>query len=165
MTWLSAAAGASAAELQPWKGPPQAPAFELMSPDGSTLALASLRGKVVLVNFWATWCEPCVDEMPSMQQLRTRLRPQGFEILAVNFKEGPQRIDGFMKKLKLDFPVVRDDDGAAASRWNVRVFPSSFILDAQGNIRYTVTGPIDWTSRDVESKIRGLLTRPVSAGG
>lgn len=156
---------AVAAELEPWQGPPQAPSTELATPDGTPLPLVSLRGRVVLVNFWATWCEPCVEEMPSMQRLRERLGTQGFEILAVNFKEGPQRIDGFMRKMRLDFPVVRDDDGAAAKAWNVRIFPSSFVLDAQGNIRYTISGPIDWTSRAVEARIRALLARPTPASG
>lgn len=157
-------APASDAELKPWTGAPQAPAIVLPAPDGTTLALEKWRGRVVLVNFWASWCEPCVEEMPAMQLLRERFDRSRFEILAVNFREHPQRIESFMKRMDIDFPVVRDDDGSVARNWGVRVFPSSFIVDATGRIRLAAIGPVDWTASDVEARIRALLS-PASAGG
>ena len=75
------------------------------------------------MNFWATWCEPCVAEMPALQALRDALAPNGFEVLGVNFQEGPTRIDAFVRKAGISFPVVRDTDGAVVRAGNARVFP------------------------------------------
>jgi peroxiredoxin len=148
---------AAAGELARWTGAPDAPKVELLRTDGSALSLGQLRGKVVLVNFWATWCEPCVTEMPSLQKLRESLGPQGFEVLAVNYQEGPARIDAFVQKLGLSFPVVRDTDGSVARAWNARVFPASYVVDREGRIRYVITGGAEWTSPPLVSRIRELL--------
>ena len=112
-----------AAELKRWKGKPAAPPIELLTPEGAPFSLKQLRGKVVLVNFWATWCEPCITEMPSLQRLRNELAASGFEVLAVNYQEGPARINGFIQKMNLTLPVVRDTDGSVARSWGARVFP------------------------------------------
>jgi thiol-disulfide isomerase/thioredoxin len=147
----------TAGELEPWTGAPAAPKIELLRTDGSPLNLQQFRGNVVLVNFWATWCEPCVTEMPSLQKLREMLGPQGFEVLAVNYQEGPARINAFMQELGLSFPVVRDTDGSVAKAWNARVFPASYVVDRAGRIRYVLTGGTEWTSPALVSKIQDLL--------
>jgi thiol-disulfide isomerase/thioredoxin len=149
--------------LQAWTGPAAAPPIELRTLDGRPLALSELRGKVVVVNFWATWCEPCIDEMPSMQRLREKLAGEAFEILAVNFQEGEPRIRGFLKRVPVTFPIVRDTDGSAARAWKVRIFPSSFVVDAAGTIRYALVGTIDWAAPETEETLRALL-RPSSPG-
>jgi peroxiredoxin len=146
-----------ATELKRWTGEPQAPAIDLLRTDGTPLSLAELRGKVVLVNFWATWCEPCVTEMPALQRLRESLGRQGLEVLAVNYMEGPARIDAFVQKMGLGLPVVRDTDGSVAKAWGARIFPSSFVVDRSGRIRYVLTGEAEWTSPAVVSTIRELL--------
>ena len=144
--------------LRPWTGSPAAaPAIELRTVDGRPLALADLAGKVVVVNFWASWCEPCVEEMPAMNRLREKFVGEGFEILAVNFQEGEPRIRNFLLKVPVSFPIVRDTDGAVARAWNVRIFPSSFVVDRNGDTRYALVGPVDWSSRDVEQTLRSLL--------
>ena len=112
--------------LQPWSGPPQAPPIDLLHPDGTPFSLTSLRGKVVLVNFWASWCEPCVAEMPSLQRLRDELGTGSFEVLGVNYKEGPARIDTFVRTSGVGFPVVRDTDGAVARAWRATRVPFEF---------------------------------------
>ena len=147
-----------AAELKRWKGKPAAPPIDLMTTDGAPLSLQALRGKVVLVNFWATWCEPCLREMPSLQQLRDQLHADGFEVLAVNYQEGPARINGFIEKMKLTLPVARDTDGSVARAWRARVFPANYLVDRAGNIRYAMDGAADWTSPSLISTIRTLLT-------
>ncbi|MFN3564603.1 MAG: TlpA family protein disulfide reductase [Burkholderiaceae bacterium] len=144
-------------ELKPWTGAPVAPPIELNTLDGTPLALADLRGKVVVVNFWATWCEPCVEEMPSMQRLREKLRGEPFEILAVNYQEGAPRIRAFLQKIPVDFPIVRDTDGSVARAWNARVFPSSYVIGADGRIRYALVGSIDWSAPEVENTLRKLM--------
>lgn len=146
-----------AGELQRWSGEPRAPAIDLLRTDGTPLSLAELRGKVVLVNFWATWCEPCVTEMPALQRMRDTLGPQGLEVLAVNYQEGPARIDAFVQKMGLHLPVVRDTDGSVAKAWNARVLPASFVVDQSGRIRYVLVGGADWTSVSLVNTIRELL--------
>ena len=151
-----APAGHASAVLTAWKGPPEAPALDLLTPDGTRLPLASLRGKVVLVNFWATWCEPCVTEMPSLQRLRDQLSPR-FEVLGVNFKEGPARIRAFVEKAGITFPIVRDTDGAAAKAWGARIFPASYVVDREGRVKHVLIGGADWTSPPLTSTITTLL--------
>jgi thiol-disulfide isomerase/thioredoxin len=142
--------------LVPWTGAPTLP-IELLRPDGTPLALAGLRGQVVLVNFWATWCAPCIAEMPSLQRLRETLGPQGFEVLGVNLREGPARIDAFTQQAGVRFPIVRDTDGAVAQLWGARIFPSSYVVDRSGRIRYVLVGEADWTSPALLATIRALL--------
>lgn len=159
--WLpSARAAGTDAALRSWTGPAEPPSIDLLRSDGSPFALRQLRGKVVLVNFWATWCEPCLAEMPSLQRLRTLLGTERFEVLGVNYQEGPARIEAFVKKSGVTFPIVRDTDGAVARAWNARVFPSSFIVDSTGRIRYALVGEADWTSPALVSTIRPLLEPP-----
>ena len=146
------------AELKRWKGKLVAPAIDLMTVDGRPLSLQALRGKVVLVNFWATWCEPCIREMPSLQQLRDQLHADGFEVLAVNYQEGPARINSFIEKLQLSLPVVRDTDGSVARAWGARIFPANYLVDRAGNVRHSMSGAADWTSPSLVSTIRTLLT-------
>jgi thiol-disulfide isomerase/thioredoxin len=143
--------------LQAWAGPAAAPPIELRTLDGRPLVLAALRGKVVVVNFWATWCEPCVDEMPSMQRLYERLAGEPFEIFAVNFQESEPRIRAFLGKVPVTFSILRDTDGSVVREWKVRIFPSSFVVDAEGALRYVLVGAIDWSNPEVEKTLRSLL--------
>jgi thiol-disulfide isomerase/thioredoxin len=154
-----AARAAAQAALLPWSGAPAAPALELRDLDGRPTSLAALRGKVVLVNFWATWCEPCVEEMPSLQRLRDRLGTARFEVLAVNHQEGEPRIRTFLHTVPVEFPIVRDTDGAVAQAWNARVFPATFVVDAQQTVRYAAVGALDWSAPGIEQRIRALLPR------
>ncbi len=144
-------------ELKPWTGANPAPVIDLKTLDGQPLALADLRGKVVLVNFWATWCEPCIEEMPSIQKLRARFAGRPFEVLAVNNMEGEPKIRKFLKNTPLDFPIVRDTDGAVTKAWRARIFPSSYLVDAEGRIRYSLAGATDWDAPDIVKKVQALL--------
>ena len=148
---------ASAAELKRWEAEPSAPAIELLTAAGAPISLQEFRGKVVLVNFWATWCEPCVTEMPALQQLRTTFGPRDFEVLAVNLQEGPAKINAFVEKSGVSFPIVRDTDGAVARVWGARVLPASYLIDRDGRIRYAVVGDPDWTSSALMNTIRTLI--------
>ena len=145
-------------DLVPWTGG-ATPPLALKDLGGKALSLADLKGKVVLVNFWATWCAPCIHEMPSMQGLRDKIGPAAFEVLAVNYQEGTPRINDFLKKRPLKLTIIRDADGKAKTAWGVKVFPTSFIVDAEGRIRYSVLGDVDWTSAKVEGQIRELLPK------
>jgi thiol-disulfide isomerase/thioredoxin len=143
--------------LQPYQGNPLPPPLQLLDLDGRTQDLAQLRGRVVLVNFWASWCPPCVREMPSMQRLKEKLADRPFTILAVNMAEPDKDVRTFLAKMKVDFPVPMDRDGAVLKSWKVFVFPTSFVLDAKGNIRLGVFGEVEWDSPEVMEKVVGLL--------
>ncbi|MEO8134438.1 MAG: TlpA disulfide reductase family protein [Betaproteobacteria bacterium] len=145
-------------ELKPWTGGPT-PALTLRDLTGQPVQLSSYRGKVVLVNFWATWCAPCIEEMPSMQRLRDKLGLAGFEVLAVNYQEGETRINDFLKKRPLNLTILRDADGSVRTGWGVRVFPTSYVIDTDQRIRYVVVGDVDWASSKIENQIRALLPR------
>jgi thiol-disulfide isomerase/thioredoxin len=154
-----AASAAHAAELKPWTAASAPPGLVLKDLEGRQHRLSDYKGKVVLLNFWATWCEPCREEMPSMQRLQERLAGQPFAILAVDFGEGEAKIRAFLEKLPVKFAVLLDRDGGAASAWRVRVLPVSFVIDADQKIRYSAVGDADWASPGVERTIRKLLPR------
>ncbi|HEX4886111.1 MAG TPA: TlpA disulfide reductase family protein, partial [Casimicrobiaceae bacterium] len=137
-----------------------APALELRDLDGHPVRLDAYRGRTVLVNFWATWCAPCVVEMPSMARLREALRAEGFEVLAVNVQENVARIRPFVERLGLDFPVLRDHDGSVRRAWDVTVFPSTFVVDPSGRIALVAVGELDWDAPDVVARVRAVMRRP-----
>jgi thiol-disulfide isomerase/thioredoxin/dienelactone hydrolase len=143
--------------LQPYVGDPSAPTLVLAGLDGRTYDLARYRGHVVLVNFWASWCPPCVREMPSMQRLEKKLRGKPFAILAVNTAESPQDVRAFLGRHRIHLPVMIDADGSTVKRWKVFVFPTSFVIDTEGRIRLGVYGEVAWDAPDTVGKISALL--------
>ena len=146
----------TAQQLKPWSGG-MAPALALSDVEGRLHRLEDYRGKVVLVNFWATWCEPCREEMPSMNRLRASLAGRPFEVLAVNLAESEARIRRFKEQVPLEFAVLMDRDSATARAWRARVLPISFLIGPDGRIRYSVVGEIDWTQERVRKTILALL--------
>jgi thiol-disulfide isomerase/thioredoxin len=152
----SVATASGPARLVRWGGG-STPALALSDVAGRAGALADYRGQVVLVNFWATWCEPCLDEMPSMQKLKDRLAGQPFAILAVNYGESEAKVRGFLARLPVDFRVLLDPDRQAASAWKVRLLPQSFVVDRNGQVRYSVLGELDWTGDEPLNAVRALL--------
>jgi thiol-disulfide isomerase/thioredoxin len=153
-----AAAAACAQSLKPWSGG-ATPALELSDPEGAAHRLADYRGKVVLVNFWATWCVPCREEMPSMEALRKTLEGKPFVVLAVNVGEGARAARDFGQKLSLGFPLLLDRDTRTAKAWSARVLPASFVVGPDGKIRYSYFGEIDWSSAEVRARIESLLPK------
>jgi thiol-disulfide isomerase/thioredoxin len=119
-----------------------APDFELVTLEGETFTLSALRGKVVLVNFWATWCPPCRSEMPAMQEVYEAYGPDDFIILAVNSTNQDRQIDveGFVSERGLTFPILLDVNGEVFSRYQVFSLPSSFFIDREGIIQEVVIG-------------------------
>jgi peroxiredoxin len=149
---------AQAGELKPWTGGP-APGLALPDLAGREHRLEEYRGKVVLINFWATWCEPCSAEMPSMSRLRAALAGRPFEVLAVNLAEPESRIRRFLEQTPLPFPILRDADSAVSKAWRARVLPVSFIVGPDGRIRYHVVGEYDWDQPAARKAIAALLPR------
>ena len=149
-------ARADPSRFVPWQRA-ETPALTLKDLGGRLQSLADYRGKVVLVNFWATWCEPCRDELPSMRRLRERLAGQPFDVLAVNYGESATRISDFLTRERLDLTVLLDPNQEAARTWRVRVLPGSFLVGADGRARSSVIGEIDWASEDAVKTVRALL--------
>jgi len=153
---FAALAPAGASELLPWPGG-ATPPLALKDLDGREVRLADFRGRAVLVHFWATWCAPCVEELPSLQRLVDRLAPEGLEIIAVNEQENAARIRPFVQRLGLALRIVRDHDGSARDAWGVRVFPSTFVVAPDGHIALAAIGAVDWDDNAVHSRLRALL--------
>jgi peroxiredoxin len=123
----------------------RAPDFTFPGLDGKMVSLSDHKGKVVLVNIWATWCPPCVDEMPSMEKLYQNFKGENFEILAVSIDEaGLKAVAPFMKKTNLTFPALIDSEGAINAVYGVTGVPESFIIDKQGILIKKIIGPVDW---------------------
>jgi len=150
--------GAAAQGLLP-SPPVTAPALALRGVDGRVHHLADYRGKAVLVNFWASWCGPCREEIPSMERLRRSLRGDAFAVLAVNVGESAQTVRHFAEEAQLGSVLLLDRDGGAARAWGARALPSSFIVGPDGKIRYSHVGALDWSAPGVRSSIIGLMRR------
>lgn len=147
---------AEAGELKPLPVRP-APELALATLEGKTIDLASLRGRVVLVNFWAVWCPPCRKEMPSMSRLADRMQGRPFTILGVNAGEEPADIRTYLKQVPAHFPILLDSEGNHLKPWQVFAFPTSYVVDKQGRIRLGLFGSIEWDSAEVLAKLEPLL--------
>ena len=135
-----------------------APAFTLPGLDGNMVSLADYKGKIVLLNIWATWCPPCVAEMPSMEKLYQELKDEDFEILAVSIDvTGSKIVAPFMKKHKLSFPALTDTQGTIKNLYQTTGVPESFIIDKNGVIAEKVIGPREWATPDVINYFRNLI--------
>ncbi|MGH7418259.1 MAG: peroxiredoxin family protein [Candidatus Rokuibacteriota bacterium] len=138
--------------------PTPAPDFTLPSLPGGTVALQAHRGSVVFLNFWATWCPPCKEEMPSMERLYRRFKDRGFTILALSLDTGdPGKVATFVKALDLTFPIGLDLKGEVANRYAIRGLPGSFLIDRSGEIIAVAIGPRDWDSRPAHAVVEALL--------
>ena len=151
-----AAAWAAGGTLKPWSGG-ATPPLALRDLKGKEHKLADYRGKVVVLNFWATWCDPCREEMPSMQRLQDKLAGKPFAIIAVDYGEGAPRVSDFLKTVPVRFTVLLDRDTSAATAWKVKVLPTTLVIDPEQKVRFVAVGDIGWDSEPVEGEIRKLL--------
>jgi thiol-disulfide isomerase/thioredoxin len=140
---------AGSRELSPYTAQPGTAVFDLPDVKGQQHKLEDYRGQVVLVNFWASWCPPCIQEMPVLEKLQQKLDEQPFEILAVNVGERKYRVWKFVKLINFGLPVLLDERKDTFNAWGASVLPTSFLLDKQGNIRYRVQGDTEWDSEAV----------------
>ena len=140
-----------------------APAFSLpVLGGGGSLSLGSLRGKVVLVNFWATWCKPCEDEMPAMERLYQALRSQGFELIAVSVDDDRREVEEFTAEMGLSFPVLLDPEKRVSDAYQSYRFPESYLVDRDGVLVARYIGPREWDAPAYVDRIRRLLETPAA---
>jgi thiol-disulfide isomerase/thioredoxin len=139
-----AAAAAADSQIKPWTGA-VTPKLALADLAGGHADLGDMRGRVVVVNFWATWCVPCKEELPSLQRLRDRFAGKPVEVITVNYGEFPQRMRPFLEKEKVSLRVLLDTQKDAARDWGVGGLPMTFIIDSQGRARYSAFGELDWS--------------------
>ncbi|ASJ75305.1 TlpA family protein disulfide reductase [Granulosicoccus antarcticus] len=128
------------------------PEFDLASVDAGQWQKDTLKGKVWVINFWATWCPPCVEEIPSMNQAWQVLEEQGVGMLAINAGEGREAIDTFLGKIPIDFPVLLGD-GNSLANWSVSALPTTIVVDAEGQVVYEALGPREWHEEELLAKI------------
>jgi thiol-disulfide isomerase/thioredoxin len=152
----AASVAIAAAELRPWIGKPT-PRLARADLAGKSVDLNDLRGRVVLVNFWATWCEPCRDEMPSVARLQAKLKGKPFEVLAVNFGESNDKVAEFVRKEGWSVPVLLDPDKETAAAWGAKGLPMTFLVDAEGRVRYYAFGELDWSGGETLRVVEKLL--------
>ena len=142
--------------LTPWMGG-ATPALALKDVGGVAHDLARYRGKVVLINFWATWCEPCREEMPSLQRLRESLPEKAFAVLAINVDEPDARVRRFLEETRLDLTVLLDPNKTVTRAWGVRVMPTTFVVGPDGRIRYRLLGETDWSADAIVTTMTQLI--------
>jgi cytochrome c biogenesis protein CcmG, thiol:disulfide interchange protein DsbE len=135
----------------------RAPDFTLKDPAGKNISLSAFKGKVVLLNFWATWCPPCRAEMPALNKLYREKKNRGLEIIAVSTDRSVSSVKDFLEKHKVDFPILFDEDRSAAKLYRVFSMPTTFLIDRNGTIVEKFYGEYDWTEPETKGKIEKLL--------
>ncbi len=147
-----------ASELMTYQGEPL-PDFTLTDMQGNSHTLSDYRGKVVMVNFWATYCGPCIKEMPSMQRLKEKLGDKPFAILAVDMAEEKADVNAFLNKhqIEVNFPILLNPEGDVVENWMITAVPTTFVIDPEGKIRYALFGGIEWDKADIIKTISSLM--------
>lgn len=153
-----AAGTAVGAELRELKRPVPASEFYLRDLNGELVRLDDFRGQVVLLNFWATWCPPCREEMPSMQRLYEAYRERGLEIVAVSVDTAsPGEVQAFVDELGLTFPVLHDRDSMVSRLYSNPGVPTSYLIDPEGRLTHKVLGEYDWNGQPARKAVESLL--------
>ena len=148
---------AADAQFQSWPRKGSTPRLQLPGLDGTVWRLAEQKGTPVLLNFWASWCEPCRSEMPSLELLATRHKTEQLQVIAVNYRETHAAVRRFIDSSGLKLPVLRDGDGAAAKAFGVHTFPSTVAINRQGRVLFIVVGECDWRSPSATRWVAAML--------
>jgi len=145
-------------EVERWLSAAPMPGLLGVDLSGKAWRLSELRGKVVVLNFWATWCEPCREEMPSLQALAQRF-PDTVVVLAINLKESPEQVQRFAQNNGITLPLLLDPQGSTTRQWGVRIYPSTVLIDPKGQPRQLVRGGLDWALPEATGWVDKILRR------
>ena len=137
-----------------------APNFVLQDADGKVWELSSLKGKVVFVNFWATWCKPCRDEIPSMEALNKAMEGQPFQMLTIVFNDDLQLANSFARRLGATFPVLANPSPELTEAYRITGVPETFLIDADGVLRHKLIGPYNWETGEMKGIVQALFNKP-----
>jgi thiol-disulfide isomerase/thioredoxin len=154
---LIGAAPLADATMRPAAGAPPAKDFSLSVRGGSKLSLAQYKGQVVMINFWATWCGPCRQEMPLLDAMYKKYKPMGFTLIGVNVEPDSKAADAFLSKVPVTFPIAFDPDSKVSAMYQVQGMPSSIIVDRKGNVRVVHKGYRPGDENTYLDHIRALL--------
>jgi thiol-disulfide isomerase/thioredoxin len=146
--------------LKRYTGNKRPQSLDLYNVHGKRVVRKDFTGKVTIVNFWATWCGPCVKEIPMLNRLIKAMKGYNFELLSINFGENKTRIIDFMKKVDVDFPVLLDDKGRISGEWRTIVLPSSYVIGPDGKFAYAVNAAIEWDTPEVVQALKDLAKNP-----
>lgn len=136
-------------EIRPWPNNTNAPPIEHTDISGQVFSSHELKGKVLLINFWATWCAPCTEELPSLQKLQEINQDKHLLVLTINNKESINKIRNFKRKNDMTLPVVTDVQGDITKQWGIKIFPTTVMLTGDGKPKWIVEGSADWTSKEI----------------
>jgi cytochrome c biogenesis protein CcmG, thiol:disulfide interchange protein DsbE len=137
-----------------------APAFQVRTPEGASLSLAGYKGRVILVNLWASWCAPCIAEMPSLERLHRRLKPEGLIVIGVSVDKEDADMRKVVSTSGLTFTNGRDPEGIMSGAYRVTGYPETYLIDRNGVIRDAFIGPADWDAPETVARVRSVLDQP-----
>ena len=143
-------------KVEPVKQGDDAPNFTLPALKGKDISLSDFRSRVVVLNFWATWCPPCVEEMPSLETFAEQMKPFGVTVLGVSVDHDPEALQKFVADAQITFPIARDTGQAVASRYGTSKFPETYVIDSEGRIAEKLIGAVDWQDTQIVSRVRSL---------
>jgi peroxiredoxin len=152
--WVDAALAQH--DIRPWSARIASPPVQWTDTTGRSWGREQLQGKAVVINFWATWCVPCLEELPSLQTLSDFSQGADVQVLTVNVKDPISRVQSFMARNAFTFAVVSDRQGDIAKQWGVKVFPTTVLVSPQGHALWRVEGAVDWSGQEASSWIRRL---------
>jgi thiol-disulfide isomerase/thioredoxin len=164
---LWAQSGVPAQVFNPLAEARAAPEFGLVALDGQECDLTDFEGRVILVNFWATWCPPCRKEMPALERLAQHFQVAAFEVVGVNVGESVERVRDFLQTLPVlpAFPMLMDPDGSVSQAWHARVVPTTWVVDGNGRMVLGAVGEVDFDSPDLRGQIQALMPGSRDAAG
>lgn len=135
----------------------RAPSFSIVTDDGRQISTAEFGGKVLVLNFWATWCPPCIDEIPSLGEMAKRLGPRGVVVLGVSVDRNAAAYERFRKQARISFLTARDPDARISSSYGTFKYPETYVIDSRGRVRQKHIGPRDWLEPELIQSIESLL--------
>jgi peroxiredoxin len=142
--------------LTPVADRPLAPPFDLKGPEGEAIRLEDFRGQPLIVNFWATWCPPCREEMPSMQRAHEQITKEGMALIAINVGEDAETVAQFLGHTPVAFPLPLDETSAVVTSWPVLGLPTTFVVDPEGRLAFVATGGRAWDDPALLDQVRAL---------
>jgi len=135
----------------------KAPAFTLSGDTGTGMSLDDYKGKYVLLNFWATWCPPCIQELPSLNNIHERFRDKGLVVVGISVDEDKQAYQQFLKARGVTFPTARDPEQTVNTRYGTTKFPETYLIDPDGYVRRKYVGPEDWERPEIVNYLSSIL--------